>query len=55
MLGLSTQVGTVPARPEEPVVACMIYLKAGEATVHVATSDATAQNWSRFGKSRCPR
>jgi hypothetical protein len=54
MLGLSTQVGTIPPRPEQPVVACRIYLKAGEATVHVATSDATAQNWSRFGKFTLP-
>ena len=54
MLGLVIQVGEIPRRPEEPVVACIISLKAGEATVQVATSDATAQNWSRFGKFTLP-
>jgi hypothetical protein len=54
VLGLTAHVGNIPARPEQPSVACRIRLKGSEATIQVASSDAAVQSWSLFGKFTLP-
>jgi hypothetical protein len=55
ILGLVAVAGnTLSARPDGPAVACRVKLKAGEASVQVLSSDATAQNWVPFGKFNLP-
>jgi hypothetical protein len=55
VLGLATQVvDEIMARPEGPSIGCWIRLNAGEASVQVMSSDASAQNWVPFGKFTVP-
>ena len=53
VLGLVAATG-IPARPTGPAVACRIRLNAGEASVQVTGSDATAMKWVPFGKFSQP-
>jgi hypothetical protein len=55
VLGLVASVSEkLSARPEAPAIACRVKLKAGEASVQVLGSDATASNWVPFGKFNLP-
>jgi hypothetical protein len=54
LLGLQAQVGEIPPSPEGPAVACRIRLTGTDATVQVASSDATAKSWVAFGKFSLP-
>ncbi len=54
MLGLMVE-SSVPARPTGPAVACKVQLSSGgEATVQVATSDASGSSWTAMGKFVLP-
>ena len=53
VLGLVTAAG-IPAKPAGPTVACKIRLNAGEASVQITGSDATAMKWVAFGKFSQP-
>jgi len=57
MLGLAIE-GTVPARPTGPAVACKVQiggtLEKPEASVQLASSDATASAWAPVGKFELP-
>ena len=53
VLGLLAGSG-IPARPEGPAVACRVRLTAGEASVQVTCSDATARRWVPYGKFSLP-
>src|SRR5207248_8421642 len=56
-LGLKAKAG-VPARPDAPAVACKIVVDGSgakpEATVFVATTDASAASWVAAGKFTLP-
>jgi hypothetical protein len=54
VLGLVARMGEVPAAPDGPAVVCKVRLKANEAMVQVASSDALAQKWVLFGKFSLP-
>jgi hypothetical protein len=55
ILGLVGQASAqLSARPEGPAIACRVKLKAGEASVQVLSSDASASNWVAFGKFNLP-
>jgi hypothetical protein len=55
VLGLVAEVSEkLAARPEAPAIACRVKLKAGEASVQVLGSDASASNWVPFGKFSLP-
>jgi hypothetical protein len=53
VLGLVAQIG-VPTRPQGPAVACQVRVTGTDALVQVASSDAAAANWVKFGKFSLP-